>query len=135
MKARPKIGTAGEMKFTVAPEHVIDFTTGGMPAVLSTPRLVGLIERTARESLYPFLDDNERTVGHEIEIRHLAPTPLGEQVVITTRVIHAEGKLVDFQFEVRDQHEVIARGLHKRAIINVESFARRVAKKTAQQRA
>ena len=119
------------MKFIVAQEHVIDFATGGMPAVLSTPRLIGLIERTARESLYPFLDDNERTVGAEIEIRHSAPTPLGKNVTIVTRVIGGEGKLWDFQFEVRDEHEVIARGLHKRAIITVESFARRVAKKSA----
>jgi predicted thioesterase len=129
MKSRPKIGTVGEMKFVVAQEHVIDFATGGMPAVLSTPRLIALIERTARESLYPFLDDHERTVGGEIEIRHLAPTPLGQQVTITTRVIGAEGRAVDFQFEVRDEHEVIARGLHKRGVINVESFARRVARK------
>lgn len=117
------------MKFTVAQEHAIDFTTGGMPAVLSTPKLIGLIERTARESLYPFLDDNERTVGAEVEIRHLAPTPLGQEVTINTRVIGGDGKLWDFQFEVRDQHEVIARGLHKRAVITVESFARRVARK------
>jgi fluoroacetyl-CoA thioesterase len=129
MKARPKIGTTGEMKFIVAQEHVIDFTTGGMPAVLSTPKLIGLIERTARESLYPFLDENERTVGSEVEIRHLAPTPLGQEVTISTRVIGGEGKLWDFQFDVRDQHEVIARGLHKRAVITVESFARRVARK------
>jgi len=131
MKSRPKIGTVGEFKFVVAPEHAIDFASGGMPAVLSTPRLVGLIERTARESLYPFLDESERTVGVEIEVRHLAPTPLGMNVTITTRVIHTEGKLVDFQFEVRDEHEMIARGLHKRAVITVESFARRVAKKAA----
>jgi fluoroacetyl-CoA thioesterase len=130
MKSRPKIGTFGETKFVVGPDHVIDFTTGGMPAVLSTPKLIGLIERTARESLYPFLDENERTVGSEIEIRHLAPTPLGQQVTITTRVIGGEGKLWDFQFEVRDEHEVIARGLHKRAVITVESFARRVGKKS-----
>jgi predicted thioesterase len=130
MKARPKIGTVGEFKFVVGQEHVIDFTTGGMPAVLSTPKLIGLIERTARESLYPFLDENERTVGAEIEIRHLAPTPLGQQVVITTRIIGGESKLWDFQFEVRDEHEIIARGLHKRAVINVESFARRLAKKS-----
>lgn len=129
MKSRPKIGTVGEMKFVVAAEHVIDFATGGMPAVLSTPRLVALIERTARESLYPFLDDHERTVGGEIEIRHLAPTPLGQRVTITTRVIGTEGRAVDFQFEVRDEHEVIARGLHKRGVITVESFARRVARK------
>jgi predicted thioesterase len=130
MKSRPKIGTMGELRFVVMQEHAIDFTTGGMPAVLSTPKLIGLIERTARESLYPFLHENERTVGVEIEIRHLAPTPLGQQVTITTRVIHSEAKLVDFQFEVRDEHEIIARGLHKRAVITVESFARRVAKKS-----
>ena len=131
MKSRPKTGTVGELKFVVAQEHAIDFATGGMPAVLSTPRLVGLIERTARESLCPFLDENERTVGVEIEVRHLAATPLGMKVTITTRIIHTEAKLVDFQFEVRDEHEVIARGLHKRAVITVESFARRVAKKSA----
>jgi predicted thioesterase len=113
----------------VGPEHVIDFATDGMPVVLSTPKLIGLIERTARESLHPFLENNERTVGAEIEIRHLAPTPAGSHVSILTRVIQAEGKTVDFQFEVRDDQEMIARGLHKRAVITVESFARRVAKK------
>jgi fluoroacetyl-CoA thioesterase len=131
MKSRPKIGTAGEFKFVVGLEHAIDFASGGMPAVLSTPRLVALIERTARESLYPFLEENERTVGAELEIRHLAPTPLGKNVTIIARVIGGDGKLWDFQFEVRDEHEVIARGLHKRAVITVESFARRVARKSA----
>ena len=131
MKAKPRIGTSGEMKFVVGQEHVIDFATGGMPAVLSTPRLVALIERTARESLYPFLNDNERTVGAEIEIRHLAPTPLGQPVTITTRVIGTETRTVDFQFEVHDAHETIARGLHKRAVVTVESFAKRVARKAA----
>lgn len=131
MKSRPRIGTTGELRFVVESEHAIDFATAGMPAVLSTPRLVGLIERTARESLYPFLDENERTVGVELEIRHLAATPLRQKVSIITRVIQSEGKLVDFQFEVRDEHEIVARGLHKRAVIIVESFARRVARKTA----
>jgi fluoroacetyl-CoA thioesterase len=129
MKSRPRIGTTGEHKFVVGQDHVIDFATGGMPAVLSTPRLVGLVERTARESLQPFLEPDERTVGMEIEIRHLAPTPPGQTVTITTRVIGADGRTVDLQFEVRDEQEVVARGLHKRAVIRVESFARRVAGK------
>lgn len=134
MKSPPKIGTTGQLQFTVAQEHVIDFATGGMPAVLSTPRLVALVERTARESLYPFLHENERTVGAEIEIRHLAPTPLGQLVTITTRVIGTTTRTVNFQFEVRDAHEVIARGLHRRGVITVEGFARRVARKTTSSR-
>lgn len=129
MKARAKTGTVGELKFTVEPEHLIDFATDGMPAVLSTPRLIGLIERTAREALYPLLESHERTVGMEIEIRHLAPTPPGAHVTCTARVISSDESTVTFAVEARDEHEVIARGLHKRAVIRVESFARRVARK------
>lgn len=129
MKAKPPIGTTGEFTFTVGAEHVIDFATDGMPAVLSTPRLIGLIERTARESLYPFLNPDERSVGVELDLRHLAPTPQGASVTCTTRVIQTEGTQITFHVEARDEHEIIARGLHKRAVIRVGSFARRVAAK------
>ena len=129
MKSRPKTGTTGELQFAVAQEHVIDFATDGMPAVLATPRLIGLLERTAREALHPFLEANERTVGMEIEIRHLAPTPLGASVTCLARVIATEGATVTFHVEARDEHEIIARGLHKRGVIRVDSFARRVARK------
>jgi fluoroacetyl-CoA thioesterase len=131
MKSRPRIGTVGELKFVVEEKHVIDFANDGMPAVLSTPNLIGLLERTAREALQPFLEPNERTVGIEIDIRHLAPTPLGETVTCTARVIQAEGASVTLQIEARDEHEMIARGVHKRAVVRVESFARRLARKAA----
>ena len=131
MKSRPPTGTLGEHRFVVSADHVIDFATDGMPAVLSTPRLIGLIERTARESLYPFLDPDERTVGLEIDLRHFAPTPLGAPVTCTTRVIQAAGALITFQVEARDATELIARGLHKRAVIRVASFSKRVAAKVS----
>ncbi len=131
MKSRPPVGTAHELRFTVGPEHVIDFATDGMPAVLATPRLIGLLERTAREALYPFLEANERTVGVEIELRHLAPSPLGANVTCLARVIGTEGAFVTYHIEARDEHELIARGIHKRAVIRVESFARRVRAKSA----
>jgi len=129
MKSAPKVGTAGESQFTVEPQHLIDFARDGMPAVLSTPVLIGWLERTAREMLEPFLAPDERTVGAEVEVRHFAPTPLGQRIICTARVIHAEGGQITFQVEARDQHELIARGLHKRAVIQVESFARRVERK------
>ena len=130
MNSRPKVGTTGELRFTVEHEHVIDFARDGMPAVLSTPRLIALIERTARETLYPFLESSERTVGMEIDIRHLAPTPLGAKVTCTARVIATEGSSVTFHVEARDEQELVLRGIHKREVIRVESFARRVARKT-----
>lgn len=129
MKARPRIGLTGEHRFTVESRHCIDFATGGMPAVFSTPQMVGLLERTAREAVAPLLEENERTVGVEIEIRHLAPTPPGSEVTLTARVVHSEGSFITFHIEARDTHELLARGIHKRAVVRVESFARRVERK------
>jgi fluoroacetyl-CoA thioesterase len=126
VKSPPKIGTTGELQFVVEQKHVIDFATDGMPAVLSTPNLIGLLERTARKALEPFLEPDERSVGVEIELRHLAPTPLGAQVTCIARVYHVEGRKVDFQIEAREQSQLIARGLHKRAVIRVQSFARQL---------
>lgn len=131
MKSHPKIGTTGEFSFVVGPEHNITFASDGMPAILSTPNLIGLIERTARESLQPFLEADERTVGMEIELRHLAPTPLGARATVTTRVIHTDGKEISFQVEARDEHELVARGVHKRAVIRVQSFTKRVRSKAS----
>ena len=131
MKSRPPVGTAGEYAFLVGPEHIIDFAQDGMPAVLATPRLIGLLERTAREVLSPFLEANERSVGIEIDLRHLAPTPLGQNVTCAARIILSDGLQITFHVEARDEHEIIARGLHKRGVIRVESFARRVARKAS----
>jgi fluoroacetyl-CoA thioesterase len=130
MKSMPRIGTAGESQFVVEQKHVIEFATDGMPAVLSTPSLIGLLERTAREAVAQFLEPGERTVGAEIDLRHLAATPLGQRITCSARVIHAEGKEITFQVEARDQHELIARGLHKRAVIRVENFATRMQRKS-----
>src|ERR1700752_1799231 len=108
MKGVPKIGTAGELQFVVEQKHVIDFATDGMPAVLSTPNLIGLLERTARKALEPFLEPDERSVGIEIVLRHLAPTPLGRQVICTARVVHVDGTKIAFQIEARDETGLIA---------------------------
>nr|UXE44830.1 hypothetical protein Hi04_10k_c3780_00018 [uncultured bacterium] len=131
MKASPRVGTVGELKFIVEQKHVIDFAADGMPAVLSTPILIGLLERTAREALMQFLEKDERSVGSEIELRHFAPAPAGQEVTCIARVVSAEGNTVTFQIEARDKHELIARGLHKRAVIQVEKFAKHVARKAA----
>ena len=131
MRKPPRIGLTGELAFPVEPRHAIDFAEGGMPAVLSTPNLIGFLERAARETIAGFLDDDERSVGSEIELKHLAPTPVGHTVHCTARVIQVGDREVTFQIEARDNRELIARGLHKRAIINLDRFANRVREKSA----
>ena len=126
MKSRPKIGEVGELTVATDLKHVVEFAGDGMPAVVSTPSLVGFLERTARQTLAPHLDADERSVGIELDLRHLAPTPVGQTIHCTARVIAVEDRKITFQVEARDAHEVIVRGLHKRAVIRTDSFAKRV---------
>ena len=126
MKSRPRIGEVGELAIPTDMKHAVEFHGDGMPAVVSTPHLIGFLERTARQTLAPHLDADERSVGIELDIRHLAPTPVGQTIHCRAQVISVDGSKVQFQIEARDQHEVIVRGLHKRAVIRTDSFTKRV---------
>ena len=110
---------------------MIDFAGEDMPAVLSTPWLIKWLEQTARETLRPLLNEGEASVGMEVDIRHLAPTPKGAKVRCTARVLGSDGNTVTFQIEASDSQELIARGAHKRAVISKARFFERVARKQA----
>ena len=129
MKSRPRIGETGELAIPTDMKHAVEFAGDGMPAVVSTPHIIQFLERTARHALAPHLEADERSVGIELDIRHLAPTPVGQTIHCTARVMAVDGSKISFQIEARDQHEVIVRGLHKRAVIRTESFTKRVKEK------
>ncbi len=113
----------------VGPANTIVFADERMPAVLSTPWLVAHLEYAARHAIAPCLTDDERSVGTFLEVEHLAPVPEGLTVVCRARVILVDGPVVTFQVEAHDDLELVARGLHRRRVIDVERFARRVARK------
>jgi fluoroacetyl-CoA thioesterase len=126
MRTGLKIGTTAEVRFVVEPAHTIDFAHGGMPAILCTPWLIWFLEHAARDATVPFLEDGESTVGSRVDVEHVAATPIGQTVTCVARVIHTEGRLISFKLEARDETEVIARGLHRLRVIQVDRLARRV---------
>jgi fluoroacetyl-CoA thioesterase len=129
MKSLPKVGTLGEERFVVEPRHAIDFVEGGMPAVLSTPWLIWFLELAARTAVLHLLEPGESTVGTEIQVRHLAPTPVGQTVTCQARVLFTERSEISFQLEACDERERIARGSHRLRVIRVDRFAKRVEQK------
>jgi predicted thioesterase len=130
MKRSPKIGETGELSFVVTEQHAIDFADEQMPAVLCTPWLIWFLEHAARGAMLPLLDADESTVGAHVDVEHLAPTPLGQRVTCTARVINTDGRSITFQLDACDQHERIARGIHKLQVIRCAPFASRVQAKT-----
>ena len=130
MISRPRVGESGELDIATEAKHAVEFAGDGMPAVVSTPSLVGFLERTARETIAPHLEADERSVGIELDLRHLAPTPIGQVIHCTARVIALDGAKISFQIEARDAQEVVVRGVHKRAVIRTDSFSRRLKAKS-----
>lgn len=130
MKRHPRIGETGELSFVVTEQHVIDFADEQMPAVLCTPWLIWFLEHAAREAILPLLEPGESTVGVHVDVEHLAPTPAGHEVVCTARVINTDEQVISFQFDARDQHEQVARGIHKMQVIRCDRFASRVQSKS-----
>lgn len=132
MKRSVRIGEVGEINFVVTEQHVIDFADDQMPAVLCTPWLIWFLEHAAREAMLPLLDPDESTVGAQVDVEHLAATPIGQHVTCTARVINTDKRLITFQLTATDEHEKIARGLHKLHIIKCDRFKARVDAKRVQ---
>ncbi|WP_237722746.1 thioesterase family protein [Singulisphaera acidiphila] len=131
MKSIPRTGMSAEEHLVVDDSNRIRFADARMPSILATPWLVAHLEYAARAAIAPCLEDHERSVGTFVEVEHLAPSPEGSAVVCRARVIHVDGAVVTFQVEAHDDVELIARGLHRRRVIDVDRFARRVARKQA----
>jgi predicted thioesterase len=129
VKQPPRIGLAGEKTIIVGPDNRISFADQRMPSVLATPWLIAHLEYTARDTIAPLLHDNERSVGTYVEVEHLAPAPEGFTVACRARVIHVDGTTITFQIEAHDGVEMIAKGIHRRRVIDVDRFRRRIEKK------
>ena len=129
MTSVPKLGLTGEQRFVVDAGKRITFADERMPPVLATPWLIAHLEYTARDALATCLEEHERSVGTYVEVEHLAPTLEGATVTCRARVILVDQMVVTFQIEAHDGVEPIARGLHRRRVIDVDRFRRRLQRK------
>ncbi|HTX34172.1 MAG TPA: thioesterase family protein [Bryobacteraceae bacterium] len=127
------VGTKGERQLLVTSEAAISFMGTEGARVLSTPQMILHMERTCRETVLPLLEPGHDTVGTQVNVSHLAATPIGMMVTFSCEVIAATDRRIQFRVEARDEKEKIGEGTHERAVINVARFATRMAEKKAAQ--
>ncbi|HET8577720.1 MAG TPA: thioesterase family protein [Methylomirabilota bacterium] len=123
-------GQSAEVERTVTPDLTADVLGNPGVKVLATPFVVTLLENAAHAVMKPHLPSGGGTVGTMVEMKHLAPTPLGMKVRAKATVLETDGKRCLFQVEAYDEVEKIAEGRHERFIIpNLEKFLDRAMKK------
>ena len=99
--------------------------SGNLP-VLATPRLAALMENAAFEAVAPILEVGDTTVGGEICLRHLAPSPVGAEVTATAVLERIEGRKFTFRLEARQGETLIGEGTHTRFVVNTGRFLQKL---------
>lgn len=91
--------------------------------VFSTPAMIGLMERTCVDLTEPYLAPDEQTVGIHVDVRHLAPTKIGQTVTVTAELLEVKDNKLRYAVSaVNDEGKKIGEGTHRRAVINTQRF-------------
>ena len=125
------VGLRGTYAITVKPEHLASqFKDAILPPVLATPIMVLIMENAALNTIRDYLEADEAAVGTQVNVKHLAATPVGQRVVAEAEVIEVDGRRIEFKVSARDETEEIGTGTHQRMVVNVGRLKSRLAAKS-----
>jgi fluoroacetyl-CoA thioesterase len=119
-----KIGMSAERRLVVPPERTVGHFVRGMPMVYATPMMILEMELVSGDAINACLEPGWVTVGTEVDIRHLAATPVGATVRTIARVVAVERRIIRFEVEAFDEKRRIGEGRHARGLVNVEAFTK-----------
>ena len=126
MKPIP-VGAKGRFTLRVTPAHLANqFKDAALPPVFATPMMVTAVENAALNAVRAFLDPGESAVGTLVNVRHLAPTPVGHQIIAEAEVTKVDGRRIEFKVSARDETEEIGNGTHERMVVDLGRLAKRL---------
>ncbi len=120
--AKIEIGMTGEAEVVVTPEITVGGHVPGMPMVYGTPFMILLMEIASGNAIRAHLPEGFVSVGSHVDVRHLAPTPLGGLVKATARVIEKTRTSVLFAVAAHDGERLIGEGRHRRGVVDGRGF-------------
>jgi fluoroacetyl-CoA thioesterase len=120
----PPIAPGAEFRIEkiVPPEWTIAAYDPRLPAVFSTPAMIGMMEVAAAKAVQSHLPEGTITVGTRIEVDHLKAAPVGALVYATAKLVSQDGRFLIFDVEAGTGGAVIGRGRVFRAIVEPKSF-------------
>ncbi len=116
------IGIKGTKTEMVTNENTAAHLGSGDLQVYGTPAMIALMESAALESVQPYLEPDTTTVGVRLEVEHLAPSPLGMKISCESTLIEIDRRMLTFEISVFDEKGEIGRGIHKRFVVQKDTF-------------
>jgi predicted thioesterase len=116
------LGMKADTDLVVGAGDTASAMMSGDVAVLATPRLVALLEAAAVAAVRDVLADHQTTVGSHIDLRHLAPSPVGSHIVASAELVAVEGRRLTFRVTAVMGDELVGDGTHTRVIVDRARF-------------
>ena len=120
------IGLKGHLEQTVTEEVTADRIGSGLVKVFATPMMIALIEQTCNESVVPYLDEGQGTVGTHVDVSHCAATPVGMRVWCDSELVEVDRRRLVFAVKAYDECGLIGEGRHERFIIDSAKFQTKI---------
>ena len=126
-------GMKGHLELVVTEDKLASRVGSGLVEVFATPMMIAAIEQTAAQSVQDALEEGCTTVGTLVNVSHVAATPEGMKVTVDTELtgISANGRMLTFRVEARDEAGLIGEGTHERAVVKKQRFEEKALSKKA----
>lgn len=95
--------------------------SGTLP-VFATPYVAALMEQAAEESVRPYIEEGQATVGTKLILNHTAATVVGKEVSCESELIEIDRRRLVFRVTVSDGAGQVADCEHERFVIDIEKF-------------
>lgn len=115
-------GLRASVERVVPFEWTIQAYDARLPAVLSTPAMIGMMEVAAAQAIQHHLPEGTISVGTRIEVDHLKAALQGTKVAASARFAGYRGRFLAFDVEARAGETLIGSGRVFRAIVEVQGF-------------
>ena len=122
-------GLRGQAQTTVTEENTALAAGSGTLPVFATPMMLALMEQAAWQSVAPYLEEGQSTVGTLLQVSHDSATPVGMTVRAEAELTAVEGRKLRFRVTASDDAGLIGQGIHERFIIQDEKFLARARRK------
>ena len=117
-----EIGITGTSELTVRTENLAINVGSGSLEVFSTPDMIMLMEKAACNCISEYLENDETSVGTEINVKHISATPNNMKVYAEAELTEINGRELVFSVKAYDEAAEIGEGTHKRFTVYGEKF-------------
>jgi len=117
-----KNGIVGKAQLTVSEKELAVNVGSGSLEVFATPVMVMLMEKAACNCVAEYMENDETTVGTEMNVKHVSASPLGSDITAEAELIGINGREFTFTVKAYDNAGLIGEGTHKRFLVFGEKF-------------